>query len=69
MITALVPGLSALSAVVFLGEPLPWNLLAGLALVSVGIVFGVRKAAPLAMNTVAAGAVSSRAAATLGAKP
>jgi drug/metabolite transporter (DMT)-like permease len=44
MITALVPGLSAISAGIFLGEPLPWNLLAGLTLVSVGIVFGVRKA-------------------------
>ena len=43
MITALVPGLSAISAGLFLGEPLPWNLLAGLILVSVGIVFGVRK--------------------------
>jgi hypothetical protein len=28
-----------------LGEPLPWNVLAGLALVSAGIVFGVRKVA------------------------
>ncbi len=45
MITALVPGLSALAAVVFLGEPLHWNLLTGLALVTVGIVFGVRRAA------------------------
>lgn len=43
MITALVPGLSALGAVVFLGEPLYWNLLAGLVLVTVGITFGVRK--------------------------
>ena len=42
MITAVVPGLSAFAAVVFLGEPLQWNLLAGLALVSLGIVFGVR---------------------------
>ena len=45
MITALVPGLSALGAVVFLGEPLQWNLLAGLVLVTAGITFGVRKAA------------------------
>jgi drug/metabolite transporter (DMT)-like permease len=44
MITALVPGLSALGAVLFLGEPLQWNLLAGLALVTVGILFGVRSA-------------------------
>ncbi len=43
MITALVPGLSALGAVVFLGEPLYWNLLAGLVLVTAGIVFGVQK--------------------------
>lgn len=43
MITALVPGLSALGAVIFLHEPLQWNLLAGLMLVTVGITFGVRK--------------------------
>jgi drug/metabolite transporter (DMT)-like permease len=43
MITALVPGLSALGAVVFLGEPLFWNLAAGLALVTLGILFGVRR--------------------------
>ena len=43
MITALVPGLSALGAVLFLGEPLHANLLAGLVLVTVGITFGVRK--------------------------
>ena len=42
MITALVPGLSAFGAVVFLGEPLQWNLLAGLALVTLGILFGVQ---------------------------
>ena len=42
MITALVPGLSALGAVLLLGEPLGWNLLAGLALVTAGILFGVR---------------------------
>jgi drug/metabolite transporter (DMT)-like permease len=42
MITALVPGLSALGAVVFLGEPLFWNLAVGLLLVTVGILFGVR---------------------------
>jgi drug/metabolite transporter (DMT)-like permease len=44
MITALVPGLSAISAALFLGEPLHWNLLAGLALVTCGILFGVRNA-------------------------
>jgi drug/metabolite transporter (DMT)-like permease len=43
MITALVPGLSALGAVWFLGEPMHWNLLAGLALVTSGILFGVRQ--------------------------
>jgi len=48
MITALVPGLSALGAVIFLGELMSWNLLAGLALVTAGIVFGVRQAAPAA---------------------
>jgi drug/metabolite transporter (DMT)-like permease len=50
MITALVPGLSALGAVLFLGEPLGWNLAAGLALVTVGILFGVRAAAPVAVK-------------------
>jgi len=42
MITALVPGLSALGAVVFLNEPMSIHLLAGLALVTCGILFGVR---------------------------
>ena len=42
MITALVPGLSALAAVAVLGEPLHLNLLLGLALVTLGILFGVR---------------------------
>ena len=46
MITAVVPGLSALGAVLFLGEPLYWNLLLGLALVTVGIVFGVKPVTP-----------------------
>ncbi len=43
MMTATVPGLSALGAVFFLGEPLPWTLMLGLALVTLGIVFGVRQ--------------------------
>ncbi|RYF31681.1 MAG: DMT family transporter, partial [Comamonadaceae bacterium] len=43
MITALVPGLSALGAVVFLGEPMHWSLIAGLLLVTGGILFGVKK--------------------------
>ena len=57
MITALVPGLSALGAVWFLGEPLHWNLLVGLALVTGGILFGVRQAkpAPLPPTAVAGG--------------
>jgi drug/metabolite transporter (DMT)-like permease len=42
MITAVVPGLSALGAVFFLGEPLSWNIVTGLALVTAGIVFGAR---------------------------
>lgn len=46
MITALVPGLSALGAVAVLGEPMHWNLLAGLALVTAGILLGVRAARP-----------------------
>lgn len=50
MITALVPGLSALGAVVFLGEPLYWNLMAGLVLVTVGILFGVRQVAARPMG-------------------
>lgn len=43
MMTALVPGLSALGAVFFLGEPLHWTLMVGLASVTVGILFGVRQ--------------------------
>ena len=46
MFTAIVPGSSALGAVLLLGEPLSVNLWAGLALVTVGILFGVRKAKP-----------------------
>lgn len=42
MITALVPGLSALGAALFLGEALAWNSVAGVALVTLGIVLGVR---------------------------
>ena len=64
MITALVPGLSAMGAVLLLGEPLGWNLLAGLALVTAGILFGVRAARPApanASNLAAACADSSRA--------
>ena len=46
MVTAVVPGLSALGAAVFLQEPMHWNLVLGLALVTCGIVFGVSQAAP-----------------------
>ena len=42
---AVAPGLSALSVAIFLGEHLPWHVLAGLAPVTVGIMFGVRQAA------------------------
>jgi hypothetical protein len=57
MMTAVVPGLSALSAALVLGEPLPWNVLTGLALVSAGIVFGVRKVAARAVPAVPKGAL------------
>ena len=46
MITSLVPGLSALGAVWWLGEPLDLPLIAGLLLVTCGILFGVQKATP-----------------------
>jgi drug/metabolite transporter (DMT)-like permease len=61
MVTAVVPGLSALMAVLFLAEPLGWNLVLGLALVSAGIVFGVRKVPPNATNTIAPNQVGTRA--------
>jgi drug/metabolite transporter (DMT)-like permease len=61
MITALVPGLSAVSAAIFLGEPLVWNLWAGLALVTCGIVFGVRAAPMVATKSVAVEPISTRA--------
>lgn len=51
MITALVPGLSALGAVIFLNEPLSLNLLAGLALVTTGILFGARALRPERVET------------------
>ena len=61
MITALVPGLSALAAALVLGEPLGWNVLLGLALVTSGIVFGVRKAATVATKSGAIEIASSGA--------
>ena len=60
MITALVPGLSALGAVLLLGEPLGWNLLAGLALVTAGILFGVRAARPTAASATKIEAASAQ---------
>ena len=54
MFTAIVPGSSALGAVYFLGEPLSWNLWVGLAMVTCGILFGVRSAKPAVLPTVAA---------------
>jgi drug/metabolite transporter (DMT)-like permease len=53
MLTAIVPGLSALGAVIFLGEPLGINLIMGLSLVTLGIVVGVRAAAVPAPITAA----------------
>ena len=41
MVTALVPGLSAMGAVLFLDEPMHWSLVAGLLLVTGGILLGV----------------------------
>lgn len=61
MITALVPGLSALGAVLLLGEPLGWNLLAGLALVTAGILFGVRATRQNTTDLIAARAYPERA--------
>lgn len=55
MITAVVPGLAAVSAVALLGEPLSWSLGLGLMLVTLGIVFGVRSAlAPVSAPSIAA---------------
>ena len=61
MITALVPGLSALGAVLLLGEPLGWNLLAGLALVTAGILFGVRATRQKTTDLIAARAYPASA--------
>ena len=59
MLTAVVPGLSALLAALLLREPLPWNVLAGLTLVTVGIVFGVYRIQRPAGSTVAPAATSA----------
>jgi len=61
MITAVVPGLSALGAVLLLDEPLHWNLAVGLLLVTGGILFGVRAATPLTHQKVAVSPIGIRA--------
>ena len=53
MLTAIVPGSSAIAAVVFLNEPLYWNLVVGLVLVTLGIVVGVRAASKAPTASVA----------------
>jgi len=53
MVTSLVPGLSALGAVFFLNEPLSWQVMLGLSLVTLGIVFGVQTARPSAQKATA----------------
>ena len=59
MITAVVPGLSALAAVVVLGEPLYWNLVAGLMLVTAGILFGVQRARAAVVRPAIAGGLDA----------
>ena len=56
MFTAIVPGSSALGAVYFLGEPLSWNLWVGLAMVTCGILFGMRSAKKTVLPAVATAA-------------
>ena len=63
MITALVPGLSAVAAGLFLDEPLVWNLVVGLGLVTAGILFGVRQTQLPAIKKGATGAPSTGASA------
>jgi drug/metabolite transporter (DMT)-like permease len=53
MLTSLVPGLSALGAMLVLGEPLSWQVMLGLSLVTVGIVFGVQSAKPAVLKAAA----------------
>ncbi len=61
VITSVVPGLSALAAVVLLGEPLGAGLVLGIALVTLGIVLGVRgvPALPSATKKVADSGVNT----------
>lgn len=47
MLTALVPPMAALLAVPLLGEPLGWPAVAGLLCVGLGLVVGLRAAAPV----------------------
>ena len=61
MFTAIVPGSSALGAAYFLGEPLSWNLWAGLAMVTLGILFGVRGVKVNTIKVVADDARGTRA--------
>ena len=62
MMTAVVPGLAALAAVLLLDEPMGWNLALGLALVTMGIVFGVRAGpvAPVVVSPVAVAVPAGR---------
>lgn len=60
MLTAVVPGLAALSAVLLLGEPMGWNLALGLVLVTTGIVFGVRIGPAVAMAPLVAAVPAAR---------
>ena len=61
LFTAIVPGSSALGAAYFLGEPLSWNLWTGLAMVTLGILFGVRGVRINAIRLVAVDAGTTRA--------
>ena len=53
MLTSLVPGLSALGAMLVLDEPMSWQVLLGLSLVTVGIVCGVQSARPAVLKSTA----------------
>ena len=62
MITALVPGLSAIGAVIFLDEPMYWNLVAGLLLVTAGILLGVLRRSQAGVATIPSTPASGRTA-------